>query len=579
MNQNAEHAAVNDAVRGHFARRVWKLITPYWKSEEKGKAWSLLVTIIVLSLASVAMSVWFNSWNRDMYNSLQEKHYEQFIQLILYFCGMAAVYIAMGVTRIYLTQMLTIRWRRWLTEKHFDKWLAHKSYYRLEQQGATDNPDQRLSEDLRSFTSDTLSIGLGLISNIVNLVSFSVILWGISGTIELFGISIPGYMFWAAFLYALAGSLITHLLGRRLIGLSNNQQRFEADLRFGLIRVRENAETIALLDGEQVENQRLGARFSQIWHNYWDIMRVQKRMNIFTNGYAQIANIFPIVVASPRYFSGAIELGVLMQVADAFGSVQGSLSWFINAYTDLATWRATCDRLLSFRQAMDDNEQRAPGVEVKRHGNQLHIKDLDLTLGNGRQLLQGAGLEVAAGDRVLLSGRSGSGKSTLLRAMGNLLTQGQGRIDMPEGRTMFMPQKPYLPIGSLREALSYPQPGDVYPQARYEHVLHLCRLPQLIERLDEPAHWQSLLSPGEQQRVAFARALLYAPQWLYLDEATSAMDEEDEASLYQALIDELPGLTLISVGHRSSLKRFHSRHIRLEGGHLQPQAMGETTTV
>ena len=579
MNQNAEHSAVNDAVRGHFLRRVWGLITPYWKSEEKGKAWGLLVTIIVLSLGSVAMSVWFNSWNRDMYNSLQEKHADVFIHLILYFCGMAAVYIAIGVTRIYLTQMLTIRWRRWLTEKHFDKYLAHKNYYRLEQQGATDNPDQRLTEDLRSFTSDTLSIGLGLISNIVNLVSFSVILWGISGSLEVFGVTIPNYMFWAAFLYAVVGSLITHLLGRKLIGLSNRQQRFEADLRFGLIRLRENVETIALLDGEKVENQRLTDRFSHVWHNYWSIMRVQKRMNIFTNGYAQIANIFPIVVAAPRYFSGAIELGVLMQVADAFGSVQGSMSWFINAYTDLATWRATSDRLLSFRQAMDEHEARSVGINVQRQGEQLHIKHLDLVLGNGRQLLDDAELNVAPGERVLLSGRSGSGKSTLLRAMGNLLTQGQGQIDLPQARSLFMPQKPYLPIGSLRDALSYPQPGTVYSQERYEHVLNASRLPQLIERLDEDAHWQSLLSPGEQQRPAFARALLYAPQWLYLDEATSAMDEEDEALLYQALIDELPGLTLISVGHRSSLKRFHSRHIRLEGGHLQPQAVGEATTV
>ncbi len=578
MNQNAEQSAVNDAVRGHFLRRVWGLITPYWKSEEKGKAWFLLLAVLGLSLAIVAMSVWFNGFNRDMYNALEKKQYEVFVKLIGYFCGMAAVYIAIGVTQTYLTQMLTISWRRWLTEKHFSKWLAHKNYYRLEQQGATDNPDQRLTEDLRDFTSDTLTIGLGLISNIVSLASFSVILWGISGALEVWGITVHGYMFWAAVLYALAGTLITHLVGRRLIGLSNSQQRYEADLRFGLIRMRENAETIALLDGEKVENQRLEARFRQVWNNYWSIMRVQKRMNIFTSGYAQIANIFPVVVAAPRYFSGAIELGVLMQVAGAFGNVQGSLSWFIDAYTRLAAWRATCDRLLSFRQAMDDNEARTGGIKVQQQGNQLHITDLDLSFGS-RQLLQGASLNVSAGDRLLLSGRSGSGKSTLLRAMGNLLVQGQGRIDMPQARSLFMPQKPYLPIGSLREALSYPQPADAYAQDRYEQVLTLCRLPHLVARLDESAHWQSLLSPGEQQRLAFARALLYAPQWLYLDEATSAMDEEDEALLYQALIDELPGLTLISVGHRSSLKRFHSRHIRLEGGHLQTQTMGEATTV
>ncbi|WP_455923565.1 ABC transporter ATP-binding protein/permease [Pseudomonas putida] len=579
MNQNAEQSAVNDAVRGHFPRRVWGLITPYWKSEEKGKAWFLLLTIIGLSLVAVAMSVWFNSFNRDLYNALEKKQYEPFVHLLLQFCAMAAVAIAIDVTQTYLTQMLTISWRRWMTEKNFNKWLAHKNYYRLEQQATTDNPDQRLTEDLRSFTTDTLAIGLSFISNIVSLVSFSVILWGISGSIEVWGITIPGYMFWAAVLYAVGGSVVTHLIGRRLIGINNKQQRYEANLRFGLFRMRENAETIALLNGEAVENRRLEARFGEVWSNYWSSMRVQKRMNIFTSGYGQIANVFPVVVAAPRYFSGAIELGVLMQVAGAFASVQGSLSWFIDAYNRLAAWRATCDRLLSFRKAMDDNEARASGIQVQQQGEHLHIKDLDLTLGNGRQLLQGAGLDVTAGDRVLLSGRSGSGKSTLLRAMGNLLTQGQGRIDLPEARSLFMPQKPYLPIGSLRDALSYPQPGDSYTQARYEHVLSVCRLSHLTERLEESAHWQSLLSPGEQQRLAFARTLLYAPQWLYLDEASSAMDEEDEASLYQALIDELPGITLISVGHRSSLKRFHSRHIRLEGGHLQTQTMGEATTV
>ncbi|MDE1166919.1 MAG: ABC transporter ATP-binding protein/permease [Pseudomonas sp.] len=579
MNQNAEHSAVNDAVHGQFLRKVWKLITPYWKSEEKAKAWLLLLTVIGLSLVGVALQVWFNSWNRDMYNSLQDKQYDTFVHLILYFCVIATVSILVGVLRIYLTQMLTIRWRRWLTEKHFKKWLGHKNYYQLERQGGTDNPDQRLTEDLRSFTSDTLSIGLGLISNIVSLVSFSVILWGISGSIEVFGITIPGYMFWAAVLYALAGSLITHLLGRRLIRLSNRQQRYEADLRFGLVRLRENAETIALLDGEPVENQRLSARFGQVWSNYWEIMRVQKRMNIFTNGYAQIANIFPVVVAAPRYFAGKLELGGLMQVANAFGNVQESLSWFIDAYVSLAAWRATCDRLLSFRAAMDANEQRSSGIQVNHAGSALQISDLGLKLQSGRQLFEGASLNVAAGERVLLSGRSGSGKSTLLRAMGNLLSEGQGRIDMPAGRSLFMPQKPYLPIGSLREALSYPQPVEAYTPGQYEQVLNTCRLPHLIERLDESNHWQSLLSPGEQQRLAFARALLYAPQWLYLDEATSAMDEEDEAALYQALIDELPGLTLVSVGHRSSLKRFHSRHIRLEGGHLVTQPMGAPSPV
>lgn len=573
MNQNAEYSAVNDAVRGQFFRKVWAMTTPYWRSEEKGKAWTLLIAVIALTLFSVAISVWINSWYKDFYNALQRKDEAAFWQLILYFCGIATVAILGAVYRLYLTQMLTIRWRAWLTEKHFKRWLDHKNYYQLEQGGYTDNPDQRISEDLNTYTANTLSLGLGLLRTIVSLVSFSIILWGVSGSIEVFGIEIPGYMFWCALLYAAVGSWLTHLIGRRLIGLNNKQQRFEADLRFSMVRVRENAESIALYNGEPNENRRLSNRFGLVWHNFWDIMRVSKRLTFFTSGYGQIAIIFPFVVAAPRYLSGKIELGELMQINSAFGNVQENFSWFITAYSDLAAWRATCDRLLSFRQAMSDNEQRTPAIDVQNQGSDLQVHNLGLDLADGRHLLTDADMTVEPGERVMLSGRSGSGKSTLLRAMGHLWPAGHGNIRLPAGRYLFLPQKPYLPIGTLREALSYPQPGDTYAPERYAQVLETCRLPHLVGRLDEANHWQRMLSPGEQQRLAFARALLYSPQWLYMDEATSAMDEEDEATLYQALIDEIPGLSIVSVGHRSSLKRFHPRHVRIDSGRLVEQAI------
>ncbi|WP_336353354.1 ABC transporter ATP-binding protein/permease [Pseudomonas atacamensis] len=573
MNQNAEYSAVNDAVRGQFFRKVWAMTTPYWRSEEKGKAWTLLIAVIALTLFSVAISVWINSWYKDFYNALQRKDEAAFWQLILYFCGIATVAILGAVYRLYLTQMLTIRWRAWLTEKHFKRWLDHKNYYQLEQGGYTDNPDQRISEDLNTYTANTLSLGLGLLRTIVSLVSFSIILWGVSGSIEVFGIEIPGYMFWCALLYAAVGSWLTHLIGRRLIGLNNKQQRFEADLRFSMVRVRENAESIALYNGEPNENRRLSNRFGLVWHNFWDIMRVSKRLTFFTSGYGQIAIIFPFVVAAPRYLSGKIELGELMQINSAFGNVQENFSWFITAYSDLAAWRATCDRLLSFRQAMSDNEQRTPAIDVQNQGSDLQVHNLGLDLADGRHLLTDANMAVEPGERVMLSGRSGSGKSTLLRAMGHLWPAGHGNIRLPAARYLFLPQKPYLPIGTLREALSYPQPGDTYAPERYAQVLETCRLPHLVGRLDEANHWQRMLSPGEQQRLAFARALLYAPQWLYMDEATSAMDEEDEATLYQALIDEIPGLSIVSVGHRSSLKRFHPRHVRIDSGRLVEQAI------
>ncbi|MDY7064444.1 Vitamin B12 transport ATP-binding protein BacA [Pseudomonas extremaustralis] len=573
MNQNAEYSAVNDAVRGQFFRRTWAMITPYWRSEEKGKAWLLLAAVIGLSLFSVAISVWINHWYKDFYNALEKKDTAAFWQLIGYFGGIATVAILGAVYRLYLTQMLTIRWRAWLTEKHFARWLADKNYYQLEQGGYTDNPDQRISEDLNNFTTSTLSLGLGLLRNVVSLVSFSIILWGVSGSIEVFGITIPGYMFWCALLYAAVGSWLTHLIGRRLIGLNNQQQRFEADLRFSMVRVRENAESIALYNGEPNENQRLSARFGKVWHNFWDIMKVSKRLTFFTAGYSQIAIIFPFIVAAPRYFTGKIQLGELMQINSAFGNVQENFSWFINAYSELASWRATSDRLLSFHQAMSENEQRSPAIDVRPEGERLMMQGLGMDLADGRHLLTGADMIVEPGQRLMLSGRSGSGKSTLLRAMGHLWPAGHGNIRLPAARYLFLPQKPYLPIGTLKDVLSYPQDDSVYPAQRYAQVLETCRLPHLVARLDEANHWQRMLSPGEQQRLAFARALLFAPQWLYMDEATSAMDEEDEATLYQALIDELPGLSIVSVGHRSSLKRFHGRHVRIEGGQLLEQVV------
>lgn len=573
MNQNAEYSAVNDAVRGQFFRRVWALVAPYWRSEEKAKAWTLLIAVVALSLFSVAISVWINSWYKDFYNALQEKNSDAFWQLILYFCGIAAVAILGAVYRLYLTQMLTISWRRWLTEQHFKRWLEHKNYYQLETGGNTDNPDQRLSDDLNNFTSDTLTLTLGLFRTLVSLVSFSIILWGVSGSLEVFGINIPGYMFWCAFLYAAIGSWLTRIIGSSLIPLNNQQQRFEADMRFSLVRIRENAESIALYNGEPNENQRLSARFGKVWSNYWALMRVTKRLTFFTSGYAQIAIIFPFMVAAPRYFAGKIQLGELMQINSAFGNVQENFSWFIDAYSNLAVWKATTDRLLSFRQAMTDNEGRVPAIDVQNQGSELKVHDLALDLADGRHLLTNADMTVEPGERVMLSGRSGSGKSTLLRAMGHLWPAGHGNIRLPAARYLFLPQKPYLPIGTLREALSYPQPGDTYAPERYVEVLEICRLPHLVARLDEANHWQRMLSPGEQQRLAFARAMLYAPQWLYMDEATSAMDEEDEATLYQALIDQLPGLSIVSVGHRSSLKRFHPRHVRIDSGHLVEQAV------
>jgi vitamin B12/bleomycin/antimicrobial peptide transport system ATP-binding/permease protein len=565
MRHSNAYTGINDTASGGFFSRVWQLTSAYWRSEDKRMAWLLLVVVVALSLLGVGFAVAFNNWYREFYNALQNKDLAAFNHLILYFCGLAAVAILIAVYRLYLTQMLTIRWRRWLTEQHFAAWLRDKNYYQLEHGGNTDNPDQRMSEDLNSFTESTLGLGLGLIKNVVSLVSFSVILWGVSGSIELFGVEIPGYMFWSSLLYAMLGSWLVHRVARRLIGLNNRQQRFEADLRFSLVRVRENAESIALYEGEANEQSRLMSRFQQVWSNFWQLMRVQKSLTFFSAGYSQVATIFPFIVAAPRYFAGQIQLGDLMQISSAFGQVQDSMSWFIDSYASLANWRATTDRLLSFRQALVEGQARqaAPAISRLPAAADLELQDLSLCLADGRSLLAATNLHIAAGERVLISGASGCGKSTLLRALSGLWPYGSGALSLP-AQSLFVPQKPYLPIGSLRAALNYPHAADSHSPERLAKVLLDCRLPHLVALLDQEQHWQQLLSPGEQQRLAIARVLLAAPRWLFLDEATSAMDEADEAALYQLLIEQLPHAGIVSVGHRASLKRFHSRQVRIE---------------
>jgi putative ATP-binding cassette transporter len=371
-------------------------------------------------------------------------------------------------------------------------------------------------------------------------------------------------MFWAALLYALVGSWLVHLVARRLIVLNNNQQRYEADLRFGLVRIRENAESIALYNGENNEQQRLMGRFNKVWSNFWELMKVQKRLTFFSSGYGQIAIIFPMIVAAPRYFAGKIQLGDLMQINSAFGNVQESMSWFIDAYASLAAWRATCDRILSFRQALAEGDQldANPAIHRTRDAGQVSLNQVQLSLADGRVLLNPSDLTIAPGEHVLLSGASGSGKSTLLRALSGLWPFGSGALNLPDS-SLFLPQKPYLPIGSLRAALSYPQAADAYSSERLEEVLQACNLGHLSARLDDEDHWERVLSPGEQQRVAIARALLVEPRWLFLDEATSAMDEVNETAVYRLLTEKLPGSSLVSIGHRSSLQQFHSRQLRL----------------
>ncbi|WP_434623363.1 ABC transporter ATP-binding protein/permease [Azospirillum sp. B2RO_4] len=557
-----------------FLSDVWRLTKPYWSSEEKWAARGLLAAIVVLNLAAVFMEVWFTQINADIFDALQEKNQSGFVHALLVFGGLALVFIAVAVYRLYLNQMLQIRWRRWLTERYLGDWLENQTFYRLQfANTGTDNPDQRIAEDLRSFVQLTLSLSLGFLTNLVSLVSFLAILWSLSGsvTIPWLGIDLPGYMVWVALVYAVAGTWITHWIGRPLARLSFDQQRYEADFRFALVRLRENAESVALQQGEAQEARGFGDRFGRVVANWWSLMRTQKRLVWFTSAYGQIAVIFPLLVAAPRYFSGALPLGSLMQTSQAFGQVQGSLSWFIDAYVNLADWHATTSRLTGFHHAVQSVRADArdhAGVErAAASDGALTLDGLALTLPHGGTPLVRADLTVQPGDTLLITGPSGSGKSTILRAIAGIWPFGHGRIALPAGGTttangsMVLPQKPYLPIGTLRATVTYPAAPHAFEAEAVREVLDAVGMAGFADRLDEEDHWSQRLSGGEQQRIAIARALLHKPDWLYLDEATSACDPETEERLYGLLRTRLPGTTLVSVGHRPSLAAFHDRRL------------------
>jgi vitamin B12/bleomycin/antimicrobial peptide transport system ATP-binding/permease protein len=558
-----------------FIHDLWALLRPYWTSEERRSAWLLLIANIVLTLAMVYMTVLFNQWYNLFYNSLQDKAQDEFFRQIGRFCVLATIFIVIAVYRIYLNQMLQIRWRRWLTEQYLRDWLADRNYYRMQLKGNdTDNPDQRIAEDFRLFVDDSLSLGLGFLNAAVTLGSFIGILWSLSGPLEIpFGGAtyvIDGYMVWVAIGYAIVGTWLTHKIGKPLIPLNFNQQRYEADFRFNLVRFRENTEGVALYRGEEDELRGFRTRFASVVNNWWAIMKRQKLLTFFTVGYNQAAVVFPFVVGAPRYFSGAIQLGGLVQISNAFGQVQGALSWFIGAYTDFAAWKATVDRLSGFRKAIFSIQQESragagPAVATDPAVGDLVLRNLELGLPTGRVLVSGISARIEPGERVLIKGPSGSGKSTLFRAIAGIWPFGAGQVRLPRGfRALFLPQRPYFPIGTLRQAVSYPAPTESFSDGQLHDALTDAGLAHFVDRLDEQENWAQQLSGGEQQRVAIARALLHKPAWLFLDEATSALDEPSQERVYELLTEQLNDATIVSIAHRAALTDFHGKRLELK---------------
>lgn len=553
-----------------FFRDVWYLTKSYWQSEEKKKAFFLLGCIIALTLGVVYMLVLLNQWNNSFYSALQNYDAKKIFDELIHFSWLAAIYILLAVYSYYLQQTLILNWRRWLTTRFIDIWLQNKTYYNLQMFGKdTDNPDQRISEDVRQFVEMTLSFGIGILKAFCTFASFVVILYNLSGSLSFTFMgktwTINGYMLWASLLYSVIGTYITHIVGRKLVKINFIQQKYEADFRFSMIRLRESAESVAFYRGEAQEGSVFKQRFKMLLDNFWKLVNKQKQLVFLNSGYSQIAIIFPFVVAMNRYLTKEVILGGLMQVASAFGRVQDSLSYFVDMYSSIAQWQAVVMRLTCFGHHMHDVYQQAERFHVERFAaaDVVEVDNMQIDLPDGKPLLKNISFTLHPGHNVLIKGVSGSGKSTLLRAISGIWPFVDGKIFLPErDKLMFIPQKSYLPLGTLRAALNYPgnKPID---DTELIYLMDLCQIGYLKDKLDLEADWSHVLSVGEQQRLAFVRAHIQQPQWLFLDEATSALDEDTEANMYSLLQERLQQTTVVSVGHRSTLNKYHELVLRL----------------
>lgn len=553
-----------------FIKDLWLLTKSYWQSEERNKAFLLLIAIVALTLGIVYMLVLLNQWNNSFYSALQNYETDKLFDELIHFSWLAAIYIILSVYSYVLQQTLILNWRRWMTNRFIDIWLKNRTYYHLQMFGKdTDNPDQRISEDVRLFVEMTLSFAIGILKAFCTFASFAFVLYKLSGSLEFTFIgrewSIDGYMFWAALVYSVIGTWVTHLVGKKLVQLNFVQQRYEADFRFSMIRLRENAENIAFYRGEQQESGVFKERFTLLLDNFWRLVTKHKQLIWLNSGYSQIAIIFPFVVAMNRYLSKEITLGGLMQVANAFGSVQTSLSYFIDVYASLAQWKAVVLRLTYFGRHMHEVSSEADRFHVDRFvtAEVVSADGLQVNLPDGTPLLKKISFTLEPGQNVLIRGVSGSGKSTLLRAISGIWPFVEGRISLPDTKDlMFIPQRPYLPLGTLRNALLYPGTKMISD----EHLLKLmeqCEIGYLSDKLDVVGDWSHVLSIGEQQRLAFVRAHVQQPLWLFLDEATSALDETTEAKMYMQLSSSLPNTTVVSIGHRSTLNKYHQKALNI----------------
>lgn len=549
--------------KGWF-RDAWSLTKPFWISSEKYRALSLLAATILFNLGNVGVAVYSNSLNGQLYDAIQNYDQVKFFKVFFQIIYIIVISVSISLAGYYSNSLLQIKWRKWLTSFYLNKWFANKAYYKNRFSGAyADNPDQRISEDIHQFISSTAGLFLGILSSVVTVGSFAVILWNLSSgfIFHFYGhnLAIPGYMLWITLLYTFVATYTTFKIGRPLVKLSYQQQLYEADFRYNLVRVREYAESIASYQGNEVEKNIARKNFDNIFVNFMQIVKRTIKINLFNFFYASFSDMVPIIICAGRYFSKEITLGNMMQIINSFRQIQNATSYLIFSYTEIANWRAIMDRLLGFRQAVIDADQLSEIKPIADDKNYLRLENLEIKLPNGKILTSHLSQTLNQGDRLLIAGKSGAGKTTLIRVLNQLWPFATGKIYQKPGlKSLFIAQKPYLPKTNLKEAICYPQATNLPDDDQIKQILIKCNLAQLTDRLYEVCDWSTQLSLGEQQKIAFGRVLINRPDIIYLDEITSALDLESEEKLYQEIIESLPNSVVVSVGHRLSLAKFHN---------------------
>ena len=565
----------DDLARTGFFHRLFYVATPFFRSEQRLAAWGLLVVNVITVLVIVAMNYALTVWNGSFFDAMQRYDVAEIWRLFGIFLGLAAMVVVINTASQYFAQIFQIRWRRWMTGHMVDGWMDREAHYRMQlDDRGIDNPDQRISDDIDFFTGQTVNLPLSALQSVVTIVSFSVMLWLLSRNLRLFGLYIPGLLLWMNLIYAIGGTWLILLIGKPLFWLNNIQQRAQGNFRFELIRVRDNSEAIATAHSGDAEATRLKRTFAPVVEIFYRRVYRTVFVNTFNFSFNTLGGLLAFGLVIPSYLAKRILIGTVSQTNNAFGQTQQAFAFILNnfssigqGYLSITEWRAVVDRLYTLEMSLRRHHAAAtaPRIGYARGTTAgLTVDGLTLTLPDGRKLLDGLDIAIGPGERVLISGPTGSGKSTLVRAIAGIWPFGEGRVTMPAGRVLFVPQRPYLPNGKLIESIAFPY-GEALEPARVAAMLERVGLGHLTARLEAEQAWDRELSLGEQQRIGFVRCVLLRPDVVILDEATSSLDEDYEARMYRTLLDELPGVTLVSVGHRSTIIRYHARRLRLTG--------------